>query len=118
MRVRAAWMLLRVTDSNGCLLEGELADLIRSLNADENEKPPAAVAGGGLGVKNHFVMCQASLPAYGLEFIIRMEGADTALHWTGVRLELAAIVSMTLIEVNQSAKGYVNPKMRQRLQIL
>jgi hypothetical protein len=95
MRVRAAWMLLRVTDSTGCLLGCELADSIRSSNAGKNEKPPAALAGGGLGAAKPYLLRQAFLPAYGLEHIIRMERAGAALHETGMRLELAPELSMT-----------------------
>ena len=65
-------------------------------------------------LQNCFVIRQASLPAYRLEHIIRMEGIGAALHGTGMRLELAPKVSMTLIEVNQRSKGRVNPKMRLR----
>jgi hypothetical protein len=61
MRARAAWMLLRVTDSNGCLLDCELADSIQISNADKNEKPPAALAGGGLGAAKP-VFCFVRLP--------------------------------------------------------
>jgi hypothetical protein len=57
--------------------------------------------------QNCLMIRQASLPAYGLEHIIRMEGAATALHMTGIRLELAPKVNITLIEVNQNAKGHV-----------
>jgi hypothetical protein len=51
-------MLLRVTDSIGCLLGCGLADSIRILNAGENEKPPAAFAGGGLGAAK--LLCDSS----------------------------------------------------------
>ena len=36
----------------------ELADLIRTSNADENKKPPAALAGGGLGAAK--LLCDSS----------------------------------------------------------
>jgi len=58
-------------------------------------------------LQNSFLIRQASLPAYGLEHIIRMKGTGATLHWTGLRLELVPEVSMTLIEVNQRSKGRV-----------
>ncbi|MFZ1083565.1 MAG: hypothetical protein WAN35_01220 [Terracidiphilus sp.] len=67
----------------------------------KNEKPPAALAGGGLGAANCSLIPQASLPAYGLEQLIRMEGMNAALDESGARLELALKASITLKPVEQ-----------------
>jgi len=113
MRARAAWILLRVTDSNGCLL-GCSSFRIRfeSRIPIKTEKPPAALAGGGLGAAVLLLLRQASLPACVLERIIRMKRVGAALHGTGMRLELAPSLSMTLIEVNQRGTGRVKQRAK------
>ena len=71
------------------------------------KKPPAALAGGGLGVHSSFPVRQASFPARALEPIIRMEGLNAAVRWTEETFALAPEVCMTLIEVKQRSKGRV-----------
>jgi hypothetical protein len=61
----------------------------------ENEKPPAAVAGGGLGNAVWLKLVgQACIPAHILEFVIRMAGMDGAMHGAGEGFELALDVCM------------------------
>jgi len=65
-------------------------------------------------LQNRFLLRQASLPGCGLDLIIRMEGAGAALHETGMRLELAPELSMTLIEVNQRGRLHVKQNKRNK----
>jgi len=71
----------------------------------KNHQPLLRVVAWAL--QNFSVIRQASLPAYGLDLIIRMEGIDAPLPGTVKRFELALKLSMTLIEVNQSGKAHV-----------
>ena len=67
-----------------------------------NEKPPAALAGGGLGDANAEVpVGQAPLPARALGLVIRMTGTDAVALGPDERDALAAVGRMTLIRVEQ-----------------
>src|ERR1035437_2152497 len=75
------------------------------------KKPPAALAGGGLGaasLKNP--VRQASFPARALWPLIRRPGIDTAIRRTGRKLALAPGVCMTLRKVEQRGKGCVKAR--------
>ena len=66
------------------------------------KKPPAALAGGGLGAtKLETPVGQAWLPARALGLVIRMAGMDAAADTAGKKIVLALEGRMTLIRVEQ-----------------
>jgi hypothetical protein len=68
----------------------------------ENEKPPAANAGGGLfDARLESSECQASVPAVVMELIIRMAEIDAGWAMSGKGFELVRAKCMALIEVEQ-----------------
>lgn len=66
------------------------------------KKPPAALAGGGLGAtKLETPVGQAWLPARALGLVIRMAGMEATAGRAGKRIGLAPDRRMTLIRVEQ-----------------
>ena len=69
---------------------------------EKMKKPPAALAGGGLGgTKLEIPVGQAWLPARALGLVIRMAGMDATAGRAGKRIVLAPERRMTLIRVEQ-----------------
>jgi hypothetical protein len=77
-------------------------------NRARNEKPPAALAGGGLGAAVlHNSFGQAWFPARALEPLIRRAGIGTAMHGAEEQIVFAPEECMTFIEVEQRSKKRV-----------
>src|SRR5580658_8409998 len=105
MRARAVWMLVWLTDSKRRSPEGE-GETIEGLA--ENEKPPAACAGGGLDAAVQLnPVNQALFPARGLWMVIRMAGMHTAFCMIERQAALARGLCMILKQVDQSLAGPV-----------
>jgi len=72
------------------------------------EKPPAALAGGGLGAALQQVpFDQASLPAHELEPLIRHAANARKLGMSRQQPNMARKICMTLSQVEQSGEGRV-----------
>jgi len=69
---------------------------------EKMKKPPAALAGGGLGgTKLEIPVGQAWLPARALGLVIRMAGMDATAGRAGKTIGLAPEGRITLIRVEQ-----------------
>jgi hypothetical protein len=73
----------------------------------ENEKPPTALAGGGLGVDELQNPVRQALFPRALWTLIRMAGIDTNACWAGEAFAGVLNVCMMLSEVEQSGRGQV-----------
>jgi hypothetical protein len=73
-----------------------------------NEKPPAALAGGGLGCAALLIAIdQASFPARGLWLLIRIAGMHAVFRANEQQVAMATGFCMTMKQVEQSGAGRV-----------